>query len=81
MSSFSQGGFFRCRLLVLSLRASLMVPDAAKWAWECDVLFSNNADNHLKVPWAQTQEEREAAVTPIRVITAPIAEVLLCAPH
>lgn len=50
MSSFSQGGFFRCRLLVLSLRASLMVPDAAKWAWECDVLFNNNANRYLKVP-------------------------------
>lgn len=32
MSNFSQGGFLRCRLLVLSLRASLMVPGAAVWA-------------------------------------------------
>lgn len=32
MSSFSQGGFLRCRLLVLSLRASLMVPDGARQA-------------------------------------------------
>ena len=33
MSSFSQGGFLRCRLLVLSLRASLMVPRGARQAW------------------------------------------------
>lgn len=32
MSSFSQGGFLRCKLLVLSLRASLMVPGAARRA-------------------------------------------------
>lgn len=38
MSNLSHGGFLRCRLLVLSLRASLMVPGAVRQAWGCRVM-------------------------------------------
>lgn len=54
MSSFSQGGFLRCRLLALSLRPSLMVPGAVRQAWRGKVL-SNEAGRSLKSHWAQTQ--------------------------
>lgn len=52
MSSFSQGGFLRCRLLALSLRASLMVPRGAGRAWGRGVgSLKSRAEPPPEAPW------------------------------
>lgn len=56
MSSFSHGGFLRCRLLVLSLRASLMLAAGAKQAWGCARYQGIVEEQVSEGTWDQTQE-------------------------